>query len=97
VPEVNALPSVKAPVRATLRNPLSIQVERQLASKNRLFADPLVDLKTAQLALGGVCYSTLRRWIKVGILPVVRFSRRGHYKVRQSVLDALLSQKDDQP
>lgn len=89
--ELNALPSVKAPVRATLRNPLSMQVERQLAAKNRLFLDPLVDLKTAQVVLGNVCYSTLRRWIKLGILPVVRFSRRGHFKVRQSTLDALLA------
>jgi hypothetical protein len=91
VSELTALPSFKAPVRATLRSPLALQVERQIAAKNRLMADGLVDLKTAQLALGNPCYSTLRRWIKSGILPVVRFSKRGHYKVRQSVLDELRS------
>jgi predicted site-specific integrase-resolvase len=73
-----------------------MQVERQLAAKNRLFGDPLVDLKTAQLVLGGVCYSTLRRWIKLGILPTVRFGRRGHYRVRQSVLDSLLAKGEEQ-
>lgn len=95
MPELTALPSVKAPVRVALRTPLSRQVEQQLASKNRLFGDPLVDLKTAQIVLGGVCYSTLRRWIKQGILPVIRFSPKGHYHVRQSALDALLRKEVD--
>ncbi len=91
MPEIVQLPA-RAPVRATpLRTPLSRRVEQSLAAQDRLFSDPLVSLRTAQLALGNPCYSTLQRWIKLGILPVVRFSKKGHYKVRQSTLDALLT------
>ncbi|MGA7137934.1 MAG: helix-turn-helix domain-containing protein [Terriglobales bacterium] len=88
--ELIALPSVKAPVKVNLRTPLSRAVEAQLESKRRLYVDPLVSLKEAQVAFGGVCYSTLRRWIREGILPVVRVSKRSHIKVRTSAIQELL-------
>jgi hypothetical protein len=82
------LPSVKAPVKATIRNPLARHVENSLASQARMFSDPWVDSKTAQLVLGGVSYSTLRRWIALGLLSATRFSKNGHYHFRVSALEA---------
>lgn len=91
--ELARIPVLKAPLHAQ-RGPLARQIERNLEQRAALFADPLLSLKDAKAVLG-VCEATLRRFIKRGILPVVRFSPRGHLKVRQSALQALL--KGDQP
>jgi hypothetical protein len=95
VPELAPIPRLKAPSHSFHRGPLARVIERNLRQRDELFADPLIDLRTARLIFG-VCESTLRRWIKTGTLAVVRFSPRGRIKVRQSVLQAMLA-KGDQP
>jgi Helix-turn-helix domain len=94
VPELARLPVLKAPLHAQ-RGPMARAIERNIEQKAALLSDPLLDLKDAK-AVFGVCESTLRRWIKLKILPVVRFSPRGHLKVRTSALQALLAKGDHQ-
>lgn len=75
----------------TVRSPLSRAIERNLEQRNLLLSDPLLDLKDVKQVFG-VCESTLRRWIRMGVLPVIRFSPRGHLKCRQSVVQKLLAE-----
>ena len=96
MPELNSLPSVKTPVRSVQRGPLAQQIERNLQQRAALLADPLLDLRTVRFALGDVSYSHVRKLIQNGTLKTFRIGKRGHYKVRQSVLQALLA-KGDQP
>jgi len=88
-------PNLKTPVRPLQRGPLAMQIEKQIAQRSALFSDPLLDLKTVSTALGGASYSRLRALIKSGKLKVFRIGR-GHMKVRQSVLSALLAEGDQQ-
>jgi Helix-turn-helix domain len=90
VPELAQIPRLKAPSHSFQRGPLARVIERNLQQRDELFSDPLIDLRTARLIFG-VCESTIRRWIKLKILPVVRFSPRGRLKIRTSVLQALLA------
>jgi hypothetical protein len=96
VSNLGQLPVVKAPVRSLQHGPLAQQIERNLQQRAALFSDPLIDLRTVRLVLGDVSYSHLRKLIKNGTLKTFRIGKRGHYKVRQSVLEALLA-KGDQP
>jgi hypothetical protein len=77
------------------RNPLARQIEHTAERRAQLFADPLLSLKDAKAVLR-VSEATVRRWIKLGILPVVRYHPRGHLKIRQSALQAMLAKGDRQ-
>lgn len=68
------------------------QVQRALALQNELLGDPLIDLKTAALALGGCSYPTLNRHIASGRLKAFRIGPRGHRKIRLSSLRSLLAE-----
>lgn len=70
------------------------QIERQLTQRAQLFGDPLLPLRDVAVALGNISYSTIRALIKDGELPTVRIGRRGHHKVRLSVVQALLARCD---
>lgn len=84
---------LKVPIRRPQSGSLTMQIEKQLAQRSALFTDPLLDLRTVAAALGGVSYSRIRSLIKSGKLRVFRIGR-GHMKVRQSVLSALLTEGD---
>lgn len=73
------------------RSLLGQQVQRALQLQNELLADPLIDLRTAALSLGGASYATLNRYIDQGRLKVFRIGKRGKRKVRLSSLRALLA------
>lgn len=91
--ELARIPVLKASLRSQ-RSPLARAVERGLENRAALVADPLLPLKDAKAVLG-VCEATLRRYVKLGVLPVQRYTPRGHLRVRMSALQALL--KGGQP
>src|SRR6266852_2697111 len=91
VSNLDTLPAVKAPIQ---RGPLAQQLERNLQQRTALFSDPLLALREVRVALGNVSYSQLRKMIKDGTLKTFRIGPRGHYKVRASVLQALLAKGD---
>jgi excisionase family DNA binding protein len=82
--------NLATPLRQTFRGPLAQQIERNLQQRQALFADPLLDLATCRVALGGISESTLNKLIKAGELPVVRIGKNGHRKVRTSALRTFL-------
>ncbi len=79
------------PLRQTFRGPLALQIEHQINQRAQLFADPLLDLATVRVALGGISSSTLNKLVKNGELPTVRIGKHGHRKVRTSVLKTFLA------
>jgi hypothetical protein len=85
-------PTTRLPARRTL---VGQQVQRAVALQNELLNDPLIDLKTAALAIGGCSYPTLNRHIASGRLKVFRIGR-GRRRVRLSSLRAFLAQGDSQ-
>lgn len=89
-------PPVRRAVRPVAHGTLAAQIERNLAQRSALFSDPLLDLRTVAAALGNLSYSTIRKLIASGELKTFRIGKRGHYKVRQSVLCALLAEGDAQ-
>jgi len=84
--------NLDTPLRQTFRSPLAKQIEHQLTQRTALFADPLLDLTTVRVALGGISPSTLNKLIKNGELATVRIGKHGHRKVRTSVLKAFLAE-----
>src|SRR5271157_5173041 len=80
------------PLRQTFRTPLTRQIESALAQRAALMADPLLDLSTVRVALGGIGYSKMGQLLKSGELPSVRIGKRGHRKVRTSALKAFLAE-----
>jgi hypothetical protein len=74
------------------RSLLAQQISRSLAVQNELLSDPLIDLKTAAVSLGGCSYATLCRYIRLGKLRVWRLSPRGKRKIKLSSLRALLAE-----
>ena len=86
-------PNLKKPFRQVQRGPLAAQIERNLQQRAAILGDPLLDLQTVRLALGGISYSRLTKLVEDGSLKVFRIGR-GHRKVRQSALQALLDQGD---
>jgi hypothetical protein len=85
-------PATRLPSPRTL---VGEQVKRTLALQNELLGDPLIDLKTAALAIGGCSYPTLNRHIAAGRLKVFRIGR-GRRRVRLSSLREFLAQGDSQ-
>jgi hypothetical protein len=86
----------KSPILPAARSLLGQQVQRALALQNELLSDPLVDLKTAALSLGGCSYSSICRYINTGRLKVFRIGERGKRKVRLSSLRAVLAEGERQ-
>jgi excisionase family DNA binding protein len=84
----------KSKVLPGARSLLAQQVTRTLALQNELLADPLVDLRTAALALGGVSYVTISRLIRTGRIPAFRIGKHGKRKVRMSALRAFLAESE---
>lgn len=83
--------NVDTPLRQTFRGPLARQIEHQLSQRAALFSDPLLDLATVRVALGGISPSKLNQLIRDGELRTIRIGRRGHRKIRTSVLKAFLA------
>jgi hypothetical protein len=79
----------------TLETPVRKLVEQSLRARSSITSDPLLDLRTVRLALGGCSYSYLRGLITSGKLPTFRIGKRGHHKVRQSELQKLLARGDN--
>jgi hypothetical protein len=79
----------------TLETPVHKLVEKSLRAKSMITSDPLLDLRTVRLALGGCSYSYLRKLITDGMLPTFRLGARGHHRVRQSELLKLLAKGDN--
>ena len=78
--------NLATPLRATYRNPLAQQVERQIAQRKALMADSLVSMAEARVILG-ICESTLNKLVASGKLgPIVRYTPRSHRKIRVSTL-----------
>jgi hypothetical protein len=77
----------------TLETPVRELVEKSLRARSAITSDPLLDLRTVRLALGGCSYSYLRSLIASGELKTFRIGR-GHHRVRQSALAALLARGD---
>jgi hypothetical protein len=75
---------------------LGQQVERSLSMQRELLSDPLIDLKTAALSLGGISYASLNRIIYSGRLRIFRVGKYGRRKVRLSSLRALLAEGESQ-
>jgi hypothetical protein len=86
-------PILKTPLRKVQRGPLAAQIELNLQQRAAMLGGPLLDLQTVRLALGGISYSRLNKLVEDGSLKVFRIGR-GHRKVRQSVLQALLAKGD---
>jgi hypothetical protein len=77
-----------------LETPVRRVVESALKARSAILGDPLLDLRTVRAALGNCSYSYLRKLILDGTLPTFRIGKRGHHKVRQSVLESLLRTGD---
>jgi excisionase family DNA binding protein len=92
VSAINQLPVVQHSSRAVRRNILALQIERNLAQRATLTADPLMPLRDAQIVLG-CSYTHIRALIAQKKLPVFRIGR-GWMKVRLSALQALLAEGD---
>jgi hypothetical protein len=89
------LPQVlKAPVKVQQRTALQAQVERSMAVKRELFADPLLNLPQVQTALGGISYKSLDMLLRKGELRAFRVHPRGQRKVRLSVLRAFIAERE---
>jgi hypothetical protein len=85
----------KSQVKPGARSLLAQQVTRALALQNELLADPLLDLRTAALAIGGCSYATLNRYVRMGRLKVFRVGKHGKRKIRLSSLRALLAEGEN--
>jgi hypothetical protein len=77
-----------------LETPVRQVVESAIKVRSAILGDPLLDLRTVRAALGNCSYSYLRGLILSGELPTFRIGKRGHHKVRQSALQALLLKGD---
>jgi hypothetical protein len=65
-------------------------VQRQIAQRAELYADPLISLQEFAAAVGSPSYSVIRRWIVTGELKTWRVGK-GHHKVRLSELRRFLA------
>jgi hypothetical protein len=82
-------PSRFVPVKTAVhlrRTPLLIQNQKVQDQKAALVVDPLMLLSEAVPMLGNPSYSTLRSWIKSGVLRVWR-AGRDHFRVRLSEIE----------
>jgi hypothetical protein len=77
-----------------LETPVRQIVESAIKGRFAILGDPLLDLRTVRAALGNCSYSRLRGLILSGELPSFRLGKRGHYKIRQSALMALIERGD---
>lgn len=89
--------TIKSAVLPAQRTLLGQQVARAMQLQKELLSDPLVDVKTAALSLGGCSYATLNRLVRENRLKVFRIGPRGKRKVRRSSLRALLAQGEHAP
>jgi excisionase family DNA binding protein len=87
-------PPLTTSVRQMQRGPLAKAIERSVLQRQTILADPLLDLQTVRAALGNCSYSYIRKLIADGVLQTFRIGARGHHRVRQSTLEALLKKGD---
>jgi hypothetical protein len=86
---------LKVAIKPQQRNLLQAQVDRSLALRQELFADPILPLDQVQSALGGISYKSLDTLLRKGELKAFRVHPRGQRKVRLSELRKFIAAREN--
>jgi excisionase family DNA binding protein len=74
---------------------LATQVLQTQQKTAEMYRDRLFSISEARVALGGLHASTIRKYIKSGLLKAIRVGRLGHYRIPASELRRLRGEEQN--